>query len=255
MAFAIREVGTSSGFFRNTNPEDVILAASASNRRILIGNTQSNLAALELYSNVANVNGNVLATHMSTNTMNSTSLALYMPTDGGPTHQNFTMPGTIADAYYASNMLKTLVGSNNIVTCSELRSHSNVGVGIDWSTSNTVYPVHIESAYNNVSLFSRYDITAMSDERVKENFEVIGDALDKVRKISGYTFERKDIPIVEGEPRPRHCGLIAQELEQVLPEAVHQDPSTGMKTVTYGNVVSLLINAIKELDAKVNATN
>jgi hypothetical protein len=249
MAFAIREAGASTGFFRDTSPLDVILAASDSNRRILIGNTSNNLAALELYSNVANVNGNVLATHMSTNTMNSTSLDLYMPSDGGPTHQNFTMPGTIADAYYASNLLSS---PSSVLTCGQLRSHSNVGVGINWATSNTLYPVHIESAYNNVSLFSRYDITAMSDQRVKENLEVIGDALAKIRQISGYTFDRKDVEIIEGEPRQRHCGLIAQELEQVLPEAVHEDPSTGMKTVTYGNVVSLLVNAIKELDAKVN---
>jgi hypothetical protein len=51
----------------------------------------------------------------------------------------------------------------------------------------------------------------------------------------------------------RQCGLIAQELEQVLPEAVHVHPETGMLSIAYGNVVALLLQAIKELRAEVNA--
>ena len=91
------------------------------------------------------------------------------------------------------------------------------------------------------------DITAFSDIRQKEDLEIIPDALDKVSKINGYTFVRT------GQGPGRKTGLIAQELEKVLPEAVYE-PNEGsdMKAVAYGNVVGLLVEAIKELKEDVD---
>ena len=51
---------------------------------------------------------------------------------------------------------------------------------------------------------------------------------------------------------PRQAGVIAQEVEAVLPEVVFQDP-TGTKSVAYGNLVALLIEAVKELKAEVDS--
>ena len=93
------------------------------------------------------------------------------------------------------------------------------------------------------SFLATGDITAYSDERLKDNIEVIDGALDKVKQVRGVTFERK----VDGA---RGTGVVAQELQQVLPEAVHADDE-GMLNVAYGNVVGVLIEAIKELEAKV----
>jgi hypothetical protein len=90
------------------------------------------------------------------------------------------------------------------------------------------------------------DVTAFSDARLKKNIEVIPDALQKIDQVRGVTFER-----INGDDR-RHTGVIAQELQAVLPEAVLDD-GTGMLTVAYGNVVGLLIEAIKELNTKVEA--
>jgi hypothetical protein len=87
------------------------------------------------------------------------------------------------------------------------------------------------------------DITAYSDERLKENVEVIENALDKVSQVRGVTFTRKS----DGS---EGTGVIAQELQAVLPEAVHADDE-GMLNVAYGNVVGLLIEAIKELKAEI----
>ena len=87
------------------------------------------------------------------------------------------------------------------------------------------------------------DVTAYSDERLKENIEVIDGALDRVKQVRGVTFDRK----IDGS---RSTGVIAQELQKVLPEAVHED-SEGMLNVAYGNVVGMLIEAIKELEEKV----
>jgi hypothetical protein len=82
------------------------------------------------------------------------------------------------------------------------------------------------------------NVTAYSDERLKENIEVIPNALDKVMQLDGVTFNR----ISNGE---RGTGLLAQQLQKVLPEAVLADKE-GMLSVAYGNTVGLLIEAMKE---------
>jgi len=81
-------------------------------------------------------------------------------------------------------------------------------------------------------------VLAFSDERVKENIETIPDALEKVLCLRGVTFNK----IGDEE---RSVGVIAQEVEKVLPEAVRDD-SDGMKSVAYGNMVGLLIQAMNE---------
>ena len=88
------------------------------------------------------------------------------------------------------------------------------------------------------------NVTAYSDARLKENIEVIPDALNKVDQLRGVTFTRKDT-----DDNERHVGVIAQEVEEVLPEAVSE--MNGTKTVAYGNMVGLLIEAIKELKQEI----
>eukprot|EP00798_Chlamydomonas_sp_ICE-L_P017447 gene17447-23751_t len=171
---------------RSPSTSDIIMAASDSSSRILMGNWSNHLPTIELYSNVANVNGNILATHLSTNTMNCTSFDIYMPSAGVGEYSNYTMPGTIADAYFSSNIL------SGIATAQSIHILSNVTVGADWETWDPVYPVHVESQVNGISIFARYELAQVSDMRVKTNLEVIGDALAKVKSISGYTFDRTD---------------------------------------------------------------
>jgi hypothetical protein len=91
------------------------------------------------------------------------------------------------------------------------------------------------------------NVTAYSDRRLKDNIETITNALNKVNQVRGVTYTRTDIE----DAVTRHTGVVAQELESVLPEAV-MTGSDGIKSVAYGNVIGLLIESIKELDAKVN---
>jgi len=98
------------------------------------------------------------------------------------------------------------------------------------------------------------NITAYSDIRIKENIEVIPEALDKVCQLSGYTFDRTDFaPDAETGvmPETRQTGVIAQEVLKVLPEAV-AEMDDGKLTVAYGNMVGLLIESIKELKAEID---
>jgi len=88
-----------------------------------------------------------------------------------------------------------------------------------------------------------------SDKRLKENIKPLDSALDKVLKISGVSFDWKEL--TKEEKKTIHgneghdVGVIAQEIEEVLPEVV-TERDTGYKAVKYEKIVPLLIEAIKE---------
>jgi hypothetical protein len=94
------------------------------------------------------------------------------------------------------------------------------------------------------------DITAFwtSDERLKDNITPIDDPLAKVLSISGNTFDWNEKSNKSGHD----VGVIAQEIEKVLPEAV-VTRDNGYLAVDYHKVVPLLIEAVKELTAKVES--
>ena len=101
-----------------------------------------------------------------------------------------------------------------------------------------------------MNIIASGNVTAYSDARIKSNIEVIPNALDKVKQLSGYTYTRTDIE----DKSEKHTGVIAQEVLKVLPEAVHLGSTEeDTMSVAYGNMVGLLIEAIKELNDKVNS--
>jgi hypothetical protein len=86
------------------------------------------------------------------------------------------------------------------------------------------------------------NITAYSDERLKSNIRTIDNALDKVKHLRGVYFDK------DGKAG---LGVIAQEVEKVIPEVVLQGDE--YKSVAYGNIVGVLIEAIKEQDSTINS--
>jgi len=87
------------------------------------------------------------------------------------------------------------------------------------------------------------NVNALSDIRLKTDLTKIAGALSKVSRLNGYTYTRKDT----GQ---RQTGVVAQELQEVLPEAVIDNGEH--LAVAYGNIVGLLIEAIKELKSEVD---
>lgn len=85
------------------------------------------------------------------------------------------------------------------------------------------------------------NVIAYSDESLKENIYTISNALNKVKSMRGVTYTRNDLQ----DKQRVHAGVIAQEIEKELPEVVYTSES-GIKSVAYGNIVSVLIEAIKE---------
>ena len=101
---------------------------------------------------------------------------------------------------------------------------------------------------NSGNVTATGNVTAYSDERLKDNILVIDGALEKVSQLRGVTFNRTDT-----EEPDRQTGVIAQEVEKVLPEAViTADDEMQTKSVAYGNMVGLLIEAIKEQQKQID---
>jgi len=117
-------------------------------------------------------------------------------------------------------------------------STGNVGIG----TVSPSYTLHVAG-----NIYASGDITGFSDIRLKSNITIIESALSKLHTLGGYTFNVKD-------DNKRHTGLIAQEVQKILPEAVYeevkQDGSSGYMSIAYGNMAGLFVEAIKEVDNK-----
>ena len=95
--------------------------------------------------------------------------------------------------------------------------------------------------YSDVT--SAGNIDSASDIKLKTNIKTIDNALDKVLQLRGAEYDRID------KDNQHEIGVIAQEVEKIIPEVVHGDET---KTVSYGNMVAVLIEAIKEQNEVIN---
>ena len=143
--------------------------------------------------------------------------------------------------------LSTWTGSSNLTTVGTLGSVQITSLGIGTAASGTTGEIR---ATNNITGYYT------SDRALKENIRNITGALDKVRALNGVMFDWKQSYIEErgGEDgyfvRKADTGVIAQEVEAVLPEVVGTREN-GTKAVAYEKLAGLLIESIKELDLKV----
>ncbi|GEM_PF-1169978 len=114
--------------------------------------------------------------------------------------------------------------------------NGNVGIGLD----NPQYALHV------VGRVKSNGINETSDQRLKQNIVTLDKAMDKVKALRGVSYEWRTEEFKEMQfANGTEIGLIAQEVEQVLPEVVHTD-GEGYKSVAYSHLVALLIEAVKE---------
>jgi hypothetical protein len=147
---------------------------------------------------------------------------------------------------------------------------SSTGTGIQWITpgfsitddtltDSTYYPVFVDStsgtptqtsvSSTNLNFnpftgnFSATQFTSLSDATKKTNIRPIENSIELTKQLEGVRFDW----INNNKPS---LGLIAQEVEKVLPELV-ETSSDGTKSVSYGNIVGVLIEAIKEQQVRI----
>ena len=133
----------------------------------------------------------------------------------------------------------------NITATGTLTNLQATSFGCGTAASGTAGEIR---ATNNVTAYFS------SDERLKDNVQVIANALAKVLQIRGVEFDWNNLDEPEDGyfVRKHDIGVIAQEIEKVLPEVVGTRED-GMKAVKYDRIIPLLIEAIKELKAEVDA--
>lgn len=93
---------------------------------------------------------------------------------------------------------------------------------------------------NSGNVTATGDVTAYSDARIKTEVKTVENALNKVLALRGVTYKRTDT-----EDKSTKLGVIAQEVKEILPEVVSENQD-GMLTVSYGNMIGVLIEAMKE---------
>ena len=109
----------------------------------------------------------------------------------------------------------------------------------------------LNSTFSGDDLTVQGDVNSLSDVRTKENIVTVESGLDLVSQLRGVWYNKiGSINILDGKPEGRKVGVIAQEVEKVLPEVVSTD-GDGMKAVDYGKMVGVLIEAIKELKQEI----
>ena len=157
-----------------------------------------------------------------------------------------TVPNLVADGVEVTGDL--LVGGDvrfegsdvTITANTTISGNFNLPVDKDATFGN----IYAENIRANGEVVTNY---SASDLRLKENLEIIPDALDKVLRINGYTFNYIN------KPEERVTGIVAQEIEDIIPGIVFDvsDEAGNFKAVRYGHIVALLIEAVKELSAEV----
>ena len=123
-----------------------------------------------------------------------------------------------------------------------IKNTGRVGIG---TTNPSNGFLEVSGDVSGTSIYASANIVAYSDARSKTNVTTIENALDKVDAIRGVTYNK-----VEDPDGIRYMGVIAQELQDVLPEVVAEGED-GNLAVAYGNIVGVLIEAVKELRAEI----
>jgi hypothetical protein len=196
-------------------------------------------------------------------TANNVSSSININTSGIITATSFSGSGTNLTGIVTSIVAGTNItvsGSTGRVTINSTGGGGGGSIAIldDTSTNDTFY-VGIAStttgdlATLNVSstkltfnpstgnLVAGGTVTANSDEKLKENIKTIENALEKVLSLRGVEYDRIDT----GD---HQIGVIAQEVERIIPDVVYGDET---KSVAYGNIVGLLIEAIKDQNKRI----
>ena len=123
--------------------------------------------------------------------------------------------------------------------------HGNTCLGINGSSTSSTYGCYVTGA-----LYASDNIVAYSDARKKTNITTITSALSKVLNLRGVTYNK--IQNDKSVSEKTEIGVIAQEVEKVVPEVVTYAEDIDQYGVSYGNLTALLIEAVKEQQSTID---
>ena len=132
-----------------------------------------------------------------------------------------------------------------------MAGNSTAGAIVRILVGDQAYNFYGTGEFNNPGNINTNDVYIRSDERLKRNLVKIDSALDKIDQLNGYSYEKK-LTLDSVEYDRKEVGLIAQQLREVLPEAVSEKEDSTL-TISPSAVNALLVEAVKELTARVKA--
>jgi hypothetical protein len=123
---------------------------------------------------------------------------------------------------------------------------ANNCLGINSSATSSSYALYVTGG-----IYSTGNIVAYSDARKKKDIVTIDGALQLVGRMRGVYYTRIETDDPKVDPNKRQTGVIAQEMNEVMPEVVTYAADVDEYGVQYGNFAGLFIEAIKELKAEI----
>jgi len=143
-----------------------------------------------------------------------------------------------------TTIAKFINSSSDFVIATDVDDKDFIIKGQDSTSEITALTIDMSAA--GAATFNN-DVTAFSDERLKEDIQPITGGLEKVMQLQGVTYKRKDVT----DPKTQ-IGVIAQQVEPILPEVVlTAEDEMGTKSVDYAKMTAVLIEAVKELKQEV----
>lgn len=232
--------GTSEFGTQYLHPGEHILGHAYNGSEPQVWNIRASSENVPSYLVMRDTTGSFSAAHLTVS-----SLALH-------THTVIASDGTIVsdDVQTQGGMhyLKRVDDSEQVQFDGTLTVQGMVKIsGLDVLADSSVASFAQERLFVDGNMVVTGDITALSDRRIKRDVAPIDRALTKVLQMRGVTYTR-----TEDAHQTPCVGMLAQEVQDVFPEVVHETKD-GMLGVSYGNLVAVLIEAVKELTAEVRA--
>jgi hypothetical protein len=197
-----------------------------------------------------NGSGYIFANYINTTANDVTSGVTKVMVETG--NDNYIRHGSAAAV---RSFLNVADGANNITNNNQLTNGAGyttntgditgvtAGTNLNGGGSSGGVTLNLDSTIT-VTTVNAGTVNTTSDERAKDDITPITGALDKVQQLGGYSFTLKATD-------EKSSGVIAQEVQKVMPELV-QEGAEGLLSVQYGNMVGLLIEAIKEQQAQID---
>ncbi len=194
-------------------------------------------------NNSAGTNSVAMGNNTTASGNNSTAMGYFTTASGNKTT---AMGANTTASDYASLVIGQFNSSgysvtNNATSYNTANTAFVIGNGTDSSNKSDAFKVMFNgdtTVSNDLTVSG--DVVISSDARLKSNIESLGSTLPKLLQIDGKSYEMKG---------KQKIGVLAQEIKEVFPELVSEDDNE-MLAVNYQGLVPVLINALKEQDAK-----
>jgi len=255
------QIAAGTGITSNFTADDVLTITNTAPDQTVSLTAGSNVTITGTYPNftIASTDTNTVYTHpsytaRSIDTAGAEVLDVFTSDTSGHVTSVTKRTMTLADLGYSGATNANYITNNNQLTNGAGYTTYSANQTLD-NTSN----VHFEglmvgqttgATANTIRCVGDIVAYYSSDAQFKDNVTQLEGALDKVKQIRGVSFDWNDKQdVYEGHD----IGVIAQEVEAVYPELVHYREHNDSKAVDYVKLTAVLIEAVKELSAKVDA--